>query len=175
MNVRDLYSLFRIIPDYPEEGHKFYDITALLENKEALRLIIEEMARPYEGIVIDKVVGIDARGLILASALAFYLGCGLAVIRSQSRSPYKTYNQSFEVEAGSKTLEIHTEAIKDHEKVVIIDDVLGSGETMKATIDLVHKANAEIMGISFLAELSYLHGKDNISHFPVYSLLTFDE
>jgi len=175
MQARDLYSYLRVISDYPEEGRNFYDITALLENKEALKFTIEELARPYEGEVIDKIVGIDSRGLMLAAPLAFYLGCGLAIIRTDGKSPPKSSNQIYTVETESKLLELHTQAIHEKEKIVIIDDVLATGNTMKATIDLVHKAKSEIVGISFLVELSYKYGKENISHFPVYSLLTFDE
>jgi adenine phosphoribosyltransferase len=175
MRVRDLYSHLRIIPDYPEEGYNFYDISALLENKEAFKLVIEELAKPYEGEIIDKVVGIDARGLMLAAPLAYYLGCGLAIIRTAGKTPYKAMEQAYEVETDSKTLELHVQAIQEGEKLVIVDDVLATGNTMKATIDLVHKVKAEIVGISFLIELSYKQGKENISHFPVYSLLTFDE
>ena len=175
MQVKDLYSHLRIIPNYPEIGHNFYDISALLENKEALRLIIEELGRPYEGIVVDKIVGVDTRGLLLAAPLAFYLGCGLATIRSQSHSPLANISEIFEVKSEAKKMLMHIAAVQEKERVVIVDDVLATGETAKAIIDLIHQADAEIVGISFLAELSYLHGKENISHFPVYSLLTFDE
>lgn len=175
MQIKDLYSYLRVLPDYPEEGHNFYDITAILENKEAFKLIIEELAKPYEGEIIDKVVGIDSRGLMIAAPLAFYLGCGLSIIRTDGKSPYKALDQVHEIETDSKSLELHVSAIHEGEKIVIVDDVLATGNTMKATIDLVHKAKAEIVGISFLIELSYKNGKENISHFPVYSLLTFDE
>jgi adenine phosphoribosyltransferase len=175
MVIKDLYSHLRIIPNYPEVGHNFYDISALLENNEALRLIIEELGRPYEGITVDKIVGVDTRGLLLAAPLAFYLGCGLATIRSQSGSPLENISEIFEAKSETKKMLMHIDAVKAKEKVVIIDDVLATGDTTKAIIDLVHQAEAEIIGISFLAELSYLHGKENISHFPVYSILTFDE
>lgn len=175
MQIKDLYSHLRIIPDYPEEGHNFYDISALLENKEALHLIIEELGRPYEGVTIDKIVGVDTRGLLLAAPLAFYLGCGLATIRSQSNSPLENISEIFEVKSESEKMLMHIDAIQEKERVIIIDDVLASGDTTKAIIDLIHQAHAEIVGISFLLELSYLHGKANISHFPVYSILTFDE
>lgn len=175
MLIKDLYSYLRIISNYPEPGHNFYDISALLENKEALRLIIEELGRPYEGIAIDKIVGVDTRGLLLAAPLAFYLGCGLATIRSRSNSPLENISEIFEVKSEEKKMLMHVDAVQEKERVVIVDDVLATGNTTKAIIDLIHQANAEIVGISFLAELSYLHGKENISHFPVYSLLTFDE
>ncbi|MBN1325533.1 adenine phosphoribosyltransferase [Candidatus Falkowbacteria bacterium] len=175
MQVKDLYSHLRVLPDYPEEGHNFYDITAILENNEAFKLTIEELAKPYEGEIIDKVVSIDSRGLMLAAPLAFYLGCGLSIIRTDGKSPYKNINQVHEIETDSKSLELHIKAIHEGEKIVIVDDVLATGNTMRATIDLVHKAKAEIVGISFLIELSYKNGKENISHFPIYSVLTFDE
>jgi len=175
MEVRDLYSYIRAVPDFPKPGVNFYDITPLLENREAFQLIINKLAEPYEGEVIDKVVGIDARGFLLAAPLAFFLGCGLSIVRKKGKLPFRTFSQEYELEYGSDTIEMHEDTIIEGEKIIIVDDVLATGGTMKATVDLIHQFNAEIVGISFLAELAYLHGKEKIAHYPIYSLLTFDE
>ncbi|MDD5341001.1 MAG: adenine phosphoribosyltransferase [Patescibacteria group bacterium] len=175
MDTMALYGLIRAVPDFPKKGTKFFDITPALENNESFQFIIKELALPYEGEVVDKVVGIDARGFLLAAPLAFYLGCGLAIVRKKGKLPHSTFSQEYEFEYGSDTIEMHKDAIAEGEKVIIVDDILATGGTMRATVDLVHQFNAEIIGISFLAELSFLHGKQHIEHYPVYSLLTFDE
>ncbi len=163
------------MPDFPKPGINFYDITTLLENKEAFKLIIDELAKPYENQAIDKIVGIDARGFLLAAPVAYKLGCGLSIVRKKGKLPYKTFREEYELEYGTDTIEMHEGTILPGEKVVIIDDVLATGGTMKATINLIHQFKTEIMGISFLAELAVLNGKEKIGHWPVYSLLTFDK
>jgi adenine phosphoribosyltransferase len=175
MQIKDLYSLIRTVPDFPKPGINFYDITTLLENREAFRFIIDELAEPYKSLKVDKVVGIDARGFLLAAPLAYKLGCGLSIVRKKGKLPFKTFREEYELEYGSDTIEMHEDTIKEGEKVVIIDDVLATGGTMKATVNLIHQFKAEIVGISFLAELAFLKGKEKIEHWPVHSLLTFDK
>jgi len=173
MQIKDLYSLIRTVPDFPKPGINFYDITTLLENKEAFKFIIEELAKPYENLKVDKIVGIDARGFLLAAPLAYKLGCGLSIVRKKGKLPYKTFREEYELEYGTDTIEMHKDTIKEGEKVVIIDDVLATGGTMKATVNLIHQFKSEIVGISFLAELAFLQGKEKIGHWPVHSILVF--
>ncbi|MBD3359992.1 MAG: adenine phosphoribosyltransferase [Candidatus Buchananbacteria bacterium] len=173
--MKDLYNLIRVVPDFPKSGISFYDITTLLENAQAFQLIIDKLAEPYQQIEVDKFVGIDARGFLLAAPLAYKLGKGLAIVRKKGKLPYQTFSQQYELEYGADTIEMHHDTIDPGEKVAIIDDVLATGGTMQATIDLLHQFEAEIVVISFLAELGFLNGKDNIKHYPIYSLLTFNE
>ena len=175
MQIPELYNLIRTVPDFPKAGINFYDITTLLENPEAFKLIIDLLAKPYENNLPDKFVGIDARGFLLAAPLAYKLGVGLSIVRKKGKLPYKTFRQEYELEYGTDTIEMHKDTIKPGEKVAIIDDVLATGGTMKATVDLMHQFKAEIIGISFLAELSFLKGKQKIAHWPIYSILSFDK
>lgn len=175
MEIKDLFSLIRTVPDFPKPGINFYDITTLLENPEAFKLIIDELAKPYEGKGVDKVVGIDARGFLLAAPLAYKLGAGLSIVRKKGKLPYKVNQASYELEYGTDTIEMHEDTIKEGDKVVIVDDVLATGGTMKAAIELVQKANPELLGISFLSDLAFLNGKEKIGDLPIYSLMTFNE
>lgn len=175
MQIQDLYNLIRIVPDFPKPGINFYDMTTLLENKDVFKFLIDELAKPYVGKGVDKIVGIDARGFLLAAPVAYKLGCGLSIVRKKGKLPHKTFKQEYELEYGTDTIEMHEDTIKPGEKVIIVDDVLATGGTMKATIELIHNFKAEIVGISFLAELAFLKGKEKIGHWPVYSLLTFDK
>jgi adenine phosphoribosyltransferase len=175
MEIKDLYSLIRTVPDFPRPGINFYDITTLLENKEAFKFLVDELAKPYERMPIDKVVGIDARGFLLAAPIAYKLGCGLSIVRKKGKLPHKTFQEQYELEYGTDTIEMHEDTIKPDEKIIIIDDVLATGGTMQATINLIHQFKAEIVGISFLAELKFLNGKTKIGHWPIHSLLSFNE
>ena len=175
MEVKDLYKIIRTVPDFPKPGINFYDITTLLENPQAFKFIIDQLAKPYQNIQVDKFIGIDARGFLLAAPLAYKLGKGISIVRKKGKLPYQTFVQEYELEYGTDTIEMHKDTIKPGEKVAVIDDVLATGGTMKATIDLLHQFKAEIVGISFLAELSFLKGKEKISHWPIHSLLSFDE
>jgi len=174
MEIQDLIkSNIREIPDWPEKGVSFKDITPLLQNKDIFGKLIDELAKPYIGKKIDKVIGIDARGFILASALAYKLKTGLAIVRKKGKLPFKTISKKYSFEYASNTLEMHEDAILPGEKVVIVDDVLATGGTMEATIDLVKKLKGKIMGIDFLIELNYLKGRKNLKGYPVRSLAEY--
>lgn len=175
MEIKDLYKLIRTVPDFPKPGINFYDITTLLEDQQVFKFIIDELANPYQDNLPDKFIGIDARGFLLAAPLAYKLGVGMSIVRKKGKLPYQTFSQEYELEYGTDTIEMHKDTIKPGEKVAIIDDVLATGGTMKATIDLLHQFESEIIGISFLAELNFLKGKEKIRHYPIYSLLSFDE
>lgn len=149
----------REIPDWPKPGINFKDITPLLEDKKLFSKTIDELARPYLNQKIDKIVGIDARGFLLASALAYKLKTGIAIVRKKGKLPAKTISKKYALEYGSNTIEIHQDSILPGEKILLVDDVLATGGTMKATIDLIKKLEGKIIGINFLIELDYLKGR----------------
>ena len=154
--------LIRKIPNFPKEGILFYDVTTLFEDASAFKLIIDEMAQRYVGQPIDKIVGIDARGFLLASTLAYKLNAGISVVRKKGKLPYKTIGADYEKEYGLDTIEMHEDTIKLGEKVIITDDLLATGGTILATVDLVEKLGGEIVGIEFLVNLSFLPGYEKL-------------
>jgi len=163
MNIEQIIKTnTREIPDWPKKGVNFKDITPLLQDKKIFKTIIDELARPYINKKIDKIVGIDARGFIFAAALAYKLKTGLAIVRKKGKLPYKTISQKYKLEYAENIIEMHKDAIKPGEKIIIVDDVLATGGTMKATVDLVKKLRGKILGIEFLSELKFLKGRDKL-------------
>lgn len=163
----------RSIPDWPQKGIIFRDITPVLEDKKLFRFLIEELARPYKNKKIDKIVGIDARGFILASALAYKLKTGLAIIRKKGKLPCKTVKKKYTLEYAAQTLEMHKDTIKPGEKVLLVDDLLATGGTMKATLDIVKKLGGKIIGILFFIELKDLKGRKKLKGHKIKSLINF--
>lgn len=166
-------SKIREIPDWPKKGVSFKDITPLLGDKNAFSEIIDSLAKPYSKNKIDKVVGIDARGFILAGAVAYKLKTGLVLVRKKGKLPHKTVSEEYSLEYASNTLEMHQDAILPKENILIIDDVLATGGTVKAAIGLVKKLKGKIIGISFLAELLYLKGRKGLSGYKIRSLVKY--
>lgn len=168
----------RKIEDWPKPGIVFWDITPLLEDKELFSKMIDEMAKPYLKQKVDKVVGIDARGFLLASAMAYKLKTGIAIVRKQGKLPSKTISKKYALEYGANTIEMHQDSIKPGEKVIMVDDVLATGGTMKAAIDLVKELKGKIIGIEFLSELRYLPGRKTLRNSPtggkIRSLIKYD-
>ena len=170
----DLKTFIREIPDWPQKGVNFIDITPLLQNPEAFCFGIDEMAKPYLGQKIDKIVGIDARGFILAAVLAYKLGAGLAIIRKKGKLPWKTISRDYALEYATNTIEMHEDAVKSGEKVLLVDDVLATGGTMAATVDLVKKLGGDIVGIVFLiGGLSGLGGEEKLKGYKIHSLIRY--
>ena len=167
-------SKIREVPDWPKKGISFKDITPLLEDGDAFLKVINALALPYKESKIDKVVGIDARGFIFASAVAYKLKTGLAIVRKKGKLPYETISKSYSLEYGKNVLEIHKDSIKKGERVAIIDDVLATGGTAKAVISLVEKLGGKIIGISFLSELSYLKGRKLLGNKNIKSLIKYN-
>ncbi|MBZ9577511.1 adenine phosphoribosyltransferase [Patescibacteria group bacterium] len=163
----------REIPDWPKKGVNFKDITPLIEDAKAFRKVINELAKPYLNKRIDKVVGIDARGFILAAALAYKLKSGLAIVRKKGKLPLKRVSKKYALEYGSNTIEMHKDTILAGERVLLIDDLLATGGTMKATIDLVKKLKGKIIGIDFLIELSFLNGRKKLKGYRIRSLVKY--
>lgn len=169
----ELKNFIREIPNWPQPGVNFKDITPLLLNPAAFRFAIDEMAKPFLNQKIDVVCGIDARGFILASALAYKLGAGLAIVRKKGKLPWKTVSRDYALEYATNTIEMHEDAIKPGQKVLLVDDVLATGGTMAATIGLVKQLGGEIAGISFLIILDALGGEKKLKEYTVNTLIRY--
>jgi adenine phosphoribosyltransferase len=169
-----LKQVIRDIPDFPKEGIIFKDITPLLGDPIQFAKAVDHLKDRYAGKKIDRVVGIEARGFIFASALAYALGAGCVMVRKPGKLPYKTFQQTYDLEYGTDTVEIHQDALKDGERVVVIDDVLATGGTMAAAVDLIRENfKAEIVEAAFLIELTFLNGHENLNNLPRYSVIEF--
>lgn len=152
----------REVPDWPKRGVNFKDITTLLENKDVYRELIDKICEPYLGKKIDKIVGIDARGFLLAGAMAYKIQSGVSVVRKKGKLPYKTKSRDYDLEYASATIEMHEDTIKPGEKVVIVDDLVATGGTILATVELVKELGGEIEGISAVVDLPFLGGSEKI-------------
>ena len=168
-----LEKAIRNIPDFPKAGIIFRDITSLIQDKAAFKKAVDLLVDQYKGKQIDKVVGVEARGFIFGAALAYKIGAGFIPVRKKGKLPCKTISATYELEYGTDTLEIHEDAIRPGEKVLIIDDLLATGGTLKAVTGLVNKLEGKIQGIGFVIELVDLKGREKLKDYPVFSLLTF--
>ncbi|MBD3306758.1 adenine phosphoribosyltransferase [candidate division KSB3 bacterium] len=171
--MEDLKKLIRDIPDFPKQGILFKDITPLLSDGQAFRNTIDALAAQWAGNTIDMVVGIEARGFIFAAALAYKLGAGLVIVRKPGKLPYQTHAITYELEYGTDTLEIHQDAIKPGQNVLIVDDLLATGGTVKGVVDLLRQFDANVLGIAFLIELEFLRGRDKFQDYDITTLMTF--
>jgi adenine phosphoribosyltransferase len=171
--VIHLKKLIRDIPDFPKPGILFRDITPLLADASGLALSVELLANPFRGKGIDLVVGAESRGFIFGTAVACCLSAGFALVRKPGKLPFTKVSMKYELEYGSDTLEMHSDAIVKGQRVLIVDDVLATGGTMKACCDLVKQLEGEIAGIAVLTELVGLRGKDKIAPHPVHSVIQY--
>ncbi len=171
----DLASLIRDIPDWPKPGIIFKDITPLLANPAALAMAVEQMANPYRGQNIQAVVGAESRGFIFGTAIAQALSAGFIPVRKPNKLPWNTHAITYDLEYGSDTLEVHQDAITPGQRVLMVDDLLATGGTMKACCDLVQQLGGEIVGISVLIELAFLNGRDRIKPYDklVHAVLKY--
>ena len=163
----------RDVPDFPKKGVVFKDITTLLRNKDAFRETIDLLAARYKNDNIEYVVGVEARGFIFGAALAYALDAGFIPVRKKGKLPSKTKSVTYDLEYGSDTLEIHEDAIQKNTRVLIVDDVLATGGTVKAVADLIRSQEADIAGVAFLMELEFLKGKEKLKDLPIYSILQY--
>jgi adenine phosphoribosyltransferase len=164
-----LTARIRDVPDYPKPGILFKDITPLLADGPAFAATINALAAGYEGVT--KVAGIEARGFILAAPVACELGAGFVPVRKQGKLPAQTYAQTYELEYGVATLEVHTDAFHPDDRVLIVDDVLATGGTAAATAELVSRSGASLVGIVVLLELEFLSGRGKLTGLPIRSLV----
>lgn len=170
-DISDLLTArIRDVPDYPQPGVLFKDITPLLADGPVFASAISALALGHEGVT--KVAGIEARGFILAAPVAVVLGAGFVPVRKQGKLPAETYAQSYELEYGTATLEVHTDAFHPEERVLIVDDVLATGGTAAATAELIRRAGATVAGIVVLLELEFLGGRGKLPGLPIRSLVT---
>jgi adenine phosphoribosyltransferase len=167
----DLGALCRDVPGFPREGIIFKDITPLLRDGEKFRGIIDQFAARYRGKRVDVVVSVEARGFIIGPAIAYKLGAGVVPVRKKGKLPWHCYQATYDLEYGTDTLEIHQDAIKPGEKVLIVDDLLATGGTVGAVIKLVERLKGEIVEVAFLIELAALRGREQIKGYPVFSLI----
>jgi adenine phosphoribosyltransferase len=171
--VERLKNSIRDVRDFPKEGVVFKDITPILQNAQLFRLTVTVMADRYQRRQVDQIVAIDARGFLFASAVAYVLGCGVSIVRKKGKLPYKTVEASYDLEYGSNTVQMHVDAIKPGQQVIIIDDVLATGGTMKAAIDLVETLGGKVTEVACLIELKFLHGAQRIAPVPVFSVIQY--
>ncbi len=169
--MNDLKKYIRNIPDFPKKGILFRDITTLIGDKEKFKEVIDALAKRYSGKKIDAVLAVESRGFIFGGALAYKLGAGFVPVRKKGKLPHKTYKATYSLEYGEDTLEIHQDAIKPGERVLLIDDLLATGGTLGAVIGLVKKLKGEIAEIAFIIELKDLKGRSKLSDFPIYSMI----
>jgi adenine phosphoribosyltransferase len=162
----------RDVPDYPKPGVIFKDITPLLADHAAFAAVIDAIVAHYGRGAIDKVAGIEARGFILAAPVAYHFGAGFVPVRKQGKLPSATYVENYDLEYGSETIEVHQDAFTPGERVLIVDDVLATGGTARATADLVRRTGAEVVGLSVLMELGFLHGRDRLTDLDLHPLVT---
>lgn len=170
----DLSSLIRDIPDFPKEGIAFKDITPLLASPAGFRSAIDTIAAEYADAGVTKVMGAEARGFIFGGALAYKLGAGFVPARKPGKLPWNTTSHEYDLEYGTDTLEVHTDALTSSDVVVIIDDVLATGGTAAAKAALVEKMGAKVAGFAFLLELDFLHGREKLGDPRIVSLIHVD-
>jgi adenine phosphoribosyltransferase len=172
--MEDLKKLIREIPDYPKPGILFYDLTTLLQDKRGFHSLVDQLCDHYNGKKVDIVAGIEARGFIFAPALAYRLNAGFVPVRKPKKLPWKTASVTYQLEYGSDQLEIHQDAVGPGQSVLLCDDLLATGGTAAAAIDLVRQLGGEIVGAAFAVELNFLHGRAKLSGLDVFSLLKYD-
>ncbi len=171
--MQALSDKIRAIPDFPKEGILFRDITTLLADAEGFKQAIDEIAGHYRSQDIDVVVCVESRGFIFGAPVAYKLGAGLAPVRKPGKLPYKTYQTTYELEYGTDSLQIHQDAFPAGARVLIVDDLLATGGTTEATVELVEKLQGQVVGIAFLIELDFLEGRKKLEGHEIFSLIHY--
>ena len=173
IDCEPLKKLIREVPDFPKKGILFYDITTLLKDKAGYATLIDALAEHYVEKKIDLVVGIEARGFIFAPALAYRLNAGFVPVRKPKKLPAETAKVTYDLEYGTDTLEIHKDAVRKGQRVIVVDDLLATGGTAKATAQLVESIGGEVAGMAFVVELDFLKGRERLAKYDVMSLLHY--
>jgi adenine phosphoribosyltransferase len=171
----DLKTLIREVPEFPKPGILFYDITTLLKDRHGLAAVIDGLKDHYRDTRVDLVLGMEARGFIFAPALAYALGAGFVPVRKPKKLPSEVLRETYDLEYGQDTLEMHKDAVVAGASVLIVDDLLATGGTASATARLVRQAGGTVVGLGFVVELTFLNGRDRLKGFDVYSLLQYDK
>ena len=172
--MEHLRELIREVPDFPKPGINFYDITTLLKDPAGLRQTIDAMGEMFGDSPIDTVIGVESRGFIFATPLAYRLNAGFVPVRKPKKLPAEKVSVSYDLEYGQDTLEMHKDAVGQGHRVLIVDDLLATGGTAKAVVDLVEGLGGEVVGLLFLVELNFLNGRDKFKGYNVQSLLRYD-
>ena len=172
--IAEIRQAIRDIPNFPKPGIVFKDITPLLSNGPLFQRTIELLADRYRHQSVDMVLGIESRGFIIGAALAYGLGAGFCIVRKPGKLPYETHRASYELEYGSDSLEVHRDALRPRARVLIADDLIATGGTAAASIELVSKLGGEVVECAFVIELSFLKGRERLKPCGVYSLLQYD-
>lgn len=167
----DFNKILRHIPDFPEKGINFIDITTVLQDKEAFRAAIDAMKDKVKDLEIDVIVGAESRGFIMGAPLAYALGVGFVPVRKPGRLPYETIRADYSLEYGTNTLEMHVDSVKPGQKVLVVDDLLATGGTAQANCKLVEELGGEIVGLMFFIELLELNGREKLEDRPVYTIV----
>ncbi|MDX6696544.1 MAG: adenine phosphoribosyltransferase [Blastocatellia bacterium] len=171
--MNDLKALIREVPDFPKPGINFYDITTLLKSPQGLRQTVDALAAQFSGAEVDTVIGIEARGFIFAPALAYHMNAGFVPVRKPRKLPAECASISYDLEYGQDTLEIHRDAVGQGHRVLIADDLLATGGTAKAVVNLVEELGGEVVGLVFVVELEFLPGRERLAGYDVRSLLKY--
>ena len=171
----DLLKEIRVVPDFPKKGINFFDITTVLQNPEAFKAAIDEFIKIAEKIDFDVILGLESRGFFFASVMAYKMGKSYAPVRKKGKLPFETVSQEFALEYGTDTLEIHKDAVKKGQKVLIIDDLLATGGTVSAAAKLAEKLGGEVSGIIFLIELENIGGRNALKDYNVNSIIKTNE
>jgi adenine phosphoribosyltransferase len=168
-----LKAKIRHVPDFPKAGILFYDVTTLLRDAEGFKIAIDSLANPFAKRGIDLVVGIESRGFILGAAVADRIGAGFVPVRKVGKLPSTTVRVSYDLEYGSDSLEMHRDAVESGQRVLIVDDLLATGGTARATVDLVKQLGGKVEGVAFLIELVELNGRSRLQDEPVFAVLQY--
>jgi adenine phosphoribosyltransferase len=173
MDAERLRSLIRDVPDFPQPGVVFKDITPLLADPVAFSTVVDQIVVHFGRGNIDKVVGIEARGFIVAAPVAYHFNAGFVPVRKAGKLPWESDAEAYDLEYGTETLEIHTDALHPGERVLVVDDVLATGGTARATVRLVERLGAKVVGIACIIELSFLNGREKLGDLDFYSLVQY--
>lgn len=171
----DLIKHLRVVPDFPKKGIQFFDVTTIIQNPEAFKYVVDTMADAISKVPCDVIVSLESRGFLFASAIAYKLGKSHALVRKPGKLPYKTISQSYSLEYGTDTVEIHEDAVAPGQNVVIIDDLLATGGTVSAAIKLVEKLGGKVSLLSFFLEIEGLDGRETLKNYNINSILKVRE
>ncbi len=174
MDTEALRSLIRDVPDFPEPGIVFKDITPVLADPAALNGLVEATVSPFADAGVTKIAGIEARGFILASAAAIRLGAGFIPLRKPGKLPWKVVREEYSLEYGTDALEVHQDAVTPGDRILVVDDVIATGGTARAAVRLLEKLGADVVGVSVFVELAFLAGKDQLDGVPLHALVVYD-
>lgn len=163
----------REVPDFPKPGINFYDITTLLKHPEGFRQTIDALSDQFKGTQVDTIIGIEARGFIFAPAMAYHMGAGFVPARKPGKLPSECATISYDLEYGQDALQIHSDAVGEGHRVIIADDLLATGGTARAVVDLVEKLGGEVVGLAFVVELEFLPGREKLAGYDVRSLIKY--